>query len=151
VLKRLQRLPLNNMLSTKDKQRIEESIRRAEAQTSGEIRVHLDRVGSADPMQKATKIFERLGMTRTIERNGVLIYVCFAKKQLAILGDQGIHERVPEGYWNEVYELISKHFKQGLFAVGLIEAVTLIGAKLCAFFPPKVDDTNELSNDITEE
>jgi len=139
------------MLSTSDKQRIEASIRSAEEQTSGEIRVHIDRIGSPDPMQKATKIFERLGMTRTIERNGVLIYVCFAKKQLVILGDQGIHERVPEGFWNEVYELLSNHFKQGLFAEGLIAAIEASGAKLHEFFPPKTDDTNELSNEISEE
>jgi len=145
------KLFLNNMLKTEDKRRIEETIQMAETHTSGEIRVHLDRLGAKDPYHKATRVFERLGMTKTKERNGVLIYICFSKKQIVVLGDQGINEKVPEGFWNDVYSQLALDFKQGEFAQGICEAILSIGKKLSTYFPYQKTDTNELSNEISEE
>lgn len=140
-----------SMLTKEQKRIIAETIQQAESLTSGEIRVHLDRFGSNNPMEKAIKTFERLGMTRTKERNGVLIYLCFSKHQIAILGDRGIDEKVPEGYWNEIYHLLADHFKKADFTEGLCKAVLKIGEKLSVFYPHRSDDQNELSNEISEE
>lgn len=140
-----------SMLTKEQKRAIAQTIQQAESLTSGEIRVHLDRFGSNNPMEKATKTFERLGMTRTKERNGVLIYLCFSKQQIAILGDRGIDEKVPEGYWNEIYLMLADHFKKAHFTEGLCKAVLKIGEKLSAFYPHRSDDQNELSNEISEE
>lgn len=139
------------MLTKEQKRTIAEAIQQAESLTSGEIRVHLDRFGSNNPMEKATKTFERLGMTRTKERNGVLIYLCFSKHQVAILGDRGIDEKVPEGFWNEIYLLLVDHFKKADFTEGICKAVLKIGEKLSAFYPHRTDDVNELSNELSEE
>lgn len=140
-----------SMLTKEQKRTIAEAIQQAESLTSGEIRVHLDRFGSNNPMEKATKTFERLGMTRTKERNGVLIYLCFSKHQVAILGDRGIDEKVPEGFWNEIYLLLVDHFKKADFTEGICKAVLKIGEKLSAFYPHRTDDVNELSNELSEE
>lgn len=140
-----------SMLTKEQKRTIAEAIQQAESLTSGEIRVHLDRFGSNNPMEKATKTFERLGMTRTKERNGVLIYLCFSKHQVAILGDRGIDEKVPEGFWNEIYLLLVDHFKKADFTEGICKAVLKIGEKLSTFYPHRTDDVNELSNELSEE
>lgn len=140
-----------SMLTKEQKRTIAEAIQQAESLTSGEIRVHLDRFGSNNPMEKATKTFERLGMTRTKERNGVLIYLCFSKHQVAILGDRGIDEKVPEGYWNEIYLLLVDHFKKADYTEGICQAVLKVGEKLSAFYPHRTDDVNELSNELSEE
>lgn len=141
---------LNKMLSEFDKKSVVEAIQAAEEITSGEIRVHLDKKGGKDPFIEAKRVFERLGMTKTKERNGVLIYLCFARKQLAILGDRGINEKVPEGYWDELYDNMITAFKNENYCLGICEAVQHVGEKLSAHFPVNGDNPNELSNEITE-
>ena len=143
-------LTLNKMLSELDKKSVVEAIQAAEEITSGEIRVNLDKKGGKDPFIEAKRVFERLGMTKTKERNGVLIYLCFARKQLAILGDQGINEKVPEGYWDELYRNMTTAFKNENYCLGICEAVQHVGEKLSAHFPVNGDNPNELSNEITE-
>ena len=145
-----QTLTLNKMLSELDKNSVVEAIQAAEEITSGEIRVHLDKKGGKDPFKEAKRVFERLGMTKTKERNGVLIYLCFKRKQIAILGDQGINEKVPEGYWDELYHSMAAAFRNEQYGRGICEAIERIGEKLSAHFPVNADNPNELSNEITE-
>lgn len=138
------------MLSELDKKSIVNAIQSAEEITSGEIRVHIDKKGGKEPFKEATRVFERLGMTKTKERNGVLIYLCFERKQLAILGDQGINEKVSEGYWDELYHNMATAFRNENYCLGICEAVQRVGEKLSAHFPVNEDNPNELSNEITE-
>ena len=88
-------------------------------------------------------------MHRTRDRNGVLVYVAVADRQVAVLGDSGINEQVPDGFWTDVVGLLKLHFAAGRHAEGLVEAVHLIGEKLSSFFPLREDDTNELSNEVS--
>ena len=145
-----QTLTLNKMLSELDKNSVVEAIQAAEEITSGEIRVHIDKKGGKDPFKEAKRVFERLGMTKTKERNGVLIYLCFERKQIAILGDQGINEKVPEGYWDELYHSMAAAFRNEQYGRGICKAIERIGEKLSAHFPVNADNPNELSNEITE-
>jgi uncharacterized membrane protein len=138
------------MLSELDKKSVVNAIQSAEELTSGEIRVHIDKKGGKEPFKEATRVFERLGMTKTKERNGVLIYLCFTRKQIAILGDQGINEKVPEGYWNELYHIMATAFRNEHYCDGICEAVQRVGEKLSMHFPVNQDNPNELSNEITE-
>jgi len=138
------------MLSELDKKSVVNAIQSAEELTSGEIRVHIDKKGGKEPFKDATRVFERLGMTKTKERNGVLIYLCFTRKQIAILGDQGINEKVPEGYWDELYHSMATAFRNGNYCLGICESVQRVGEKLSMHFPVNQDNPNELSNEITE-
>ena len=137
------------MLSQADKETIVEAIAKAERLTSGEIRVHIDKKCSGDPLQRAIKVFEDLKMHETALRNGVLIYLSFSDKKVAILGDQGINERVPENFWDSSRSIMIYHFKNNDFARGIILAIKEAGEQLKAYFPIEEGDTNELSNEIT--
>lgn len=137
------------MLSQADKETIVEAIAKAERLTSGEIRVHIDKKCSGDPLQRAIKVFEDLKMHETALRNGVLIYLSFSDKKVAILGDQGINERVPENFWDSSRSIMIHHFKNNDFARGIILAIKEAGEQLKAYFPIEEGDTNELSNEIT--
>lgn len=130
-------------------QRIVEAIRLAELNTSGEIRVHVEPTCAADPYQRALEVFEELKMHETALRNGVLFYVAYESKKFAILGDQGIHEKVSQEFWDAEKELMLTHFKSGQYAEGLMLAIEEAGKKLKAYFPYASDDTNELTNDIS--
>jgi uncharacterized membrane protein len=135
--------------SKKEKGKILAAVREAERNTSGEIRVHLEYHAREPVYGHAQKVFQRIGMTKTSQRNGVLIFLATGNKKFAVLGDVGINEKVPEGFWNDVVQIMQKHFKQNCFAEGISEAVLRIGEKLKADFPYEAHDQNELPDHIS--
>lgn len=138
-----------DFLSDVERKRVAEAISAAERRTSGEIRVHIEEHIEEDVLDHAAYVFEELGMHRTSERNGVLIYICVADRLVAVLGDKGINERVPHGFWNDVVAILKLHFAAGRPADGLCEVVHTVADKLAAFFPWEAADTNELSNEVS--
>ena len=137
------------LLSPAELEAVKEAIRRAEMRTSGEVRVHLDEVIEEDVMDHAAYVFEELAMHRTAERNGVLLYVSVPSRKVALIGDRGIHERVGDGFWQDVLDGVLAEFRRQRFAAGLIAGVERVGEQLSAHFPRKGDDRNELSDDIS--
>ena len=142
-------LTADQFLDTSGRAQVREAIGAAERRTSGELRVHLEDHIEEDVLDHAAYVFEELGMHRTRDRNGVLVYVAVADRQVAVLGDSGIDEQVPDGFWTDVVGLLKLHFAAGRHAEGLVEAVHLIGEKLSSFFPLREDDTDELSNEVS--
>ncbi len=135
--------------SKAEKERIVGAIREAEKNTSGEIRLHVDSKAGKNVFGHAKKVFQRIGMTRTAQRNGVLIFLAVKDKKFAVLGDTGINEKVPEGFWNDVAEILRRHFGEKQFAEGIAEAVLRIGMKLKEYFPYRSGDKNELPDTIS--
>ena len=104
-----------------------------------------------DARAAAQADFPRLGMTETAERNGVLILVAPESQTFAVVGDQGIDERCPEGFWASVVETMQAHFREGRFDQGIVEAVTRVGDELARHYPrrPGETDRNELPDAIS--
>lgn len=131
-------------------QRIVEAVRNAEQRTSGEIRVYVEsRCRYVDAMDKALEIFDQLKMHQTKDRNAVLVYIAIKDHQLAVLGDEGIHQKVGNQYWNtEVGKMINA-FNRDDYAQGIVMCVEDIGEALHSYFPydHKIDK-NELPDDI---
>ena len=139
-------------LKSLDQDRIVAAIDSAEQQTSGEIRIHLQpKTRGADIRAVAERTFERLGMTKTDLRNGVLIFVACEEQRFVILGDKGINERVPAGFWDDIAARLTVRFKAGEFTDGIVDAIHSAGEELKAFFPRQHGDVNELTNDISIE
>ncbi len=132
-------------------QNIVNAISSAELNTSGEIRLHLLDSCKNDPKEEAILVFEKLGMTKTELRNGVLIYLAVADKKFAIIGDKGINEVVESNFWDSIRDEMIKHFKNNDFENGLINGILHVGEKLKKHFPYASNDENELSNDISFE
>ena len=93
-----------------EKERIVQAIRAAENKTSGEVRIFLEHKARGEIMNRAKKAFEKLAMTRTKHRNGVLIYFSLKDRSFALLGDQGIHEKVGDGFWRDIASKMKNHF-----------------------------------------
>jgi uncharacterized membrane protein len=125
------------------------SVREAEKETSGEIRVHIETSFSGDVLDRAAWVFKKLGMHKTAERNGVLFYLAVSNKKFAIIGDAGINAKVPAGFWDEIKELLQKDFRESKFTEGLAEGILMAGQQLKTHFPHKKDDVNELSDEIS--
>lgn len=127
-----------------------EAMREAERRSSGEIRIYLERKAKGEILSRAKKIFEKLGMTRTQKRNGVLIYFSLTHCSFAVLGDRGIDEKVGEEFWKKRVQLMERSFAENNFAEGLAAAVREIGCELAVHFPGTQDDIDELPNKIEE-
>jgi uncharacterized membrane protein len=136
-----------------DQDRIVKAIQSAEQQTSGEIRIHVQPKSGSDIRQYAERTFERLGMTKTALRNGVLLFIAAEENRFAILGDRGIDQKVPPGFWDEIAAKLTIRFKNGEFTDGIVEAINAAGEHLKDYFPRATDDVNELPDqiDISEE
>jgi len=132
-----------------DEKEIIEAIETAESQNSGEIRVHLEPYCKDELHTRAQEVFYKLNMQQTKRRNGVLIYLAVNDRKFYILGDKGIHEKVPEDFWESTKDVMQSHFKKGQFKEGLIEGILLAGRQLKEHFPHTEDDTNELSDEIS--
>ena len=128
---------------------IQEAIRCAEEQTSGEIRVHIDQKCSGDPIKRAIKVFKKLKMDATEQRNGVLLYLSFSDRKLAIIGDEGINKLVPVDFWDSIKEQMILDFRNAEFTQGIVKAIESAGKQLGRYFPLLENDENELSNEVT--
>ena len=137
------------ILSDDDLAAITRAVAEAERYTSAEVRVHLDHSCDGNALQQAIKVFERLGMHRTVERNGVLVYISVTDRKLAIIGDKGIHERVGEAYWQALVAAVRERLRQQQSRDGLIHALAELGRELGRHFPRRPADKNELSDEVS--
>lgn len=138
-----------DLLTASQQEMLVAAIKEAETNTSGEIRIHIDDICTGDPVKRAEEVFHYLGMDKTALRNGILIYVACVSKVFAVIGDKGINEQVPDGFWNGMSSVMSAEFRKGDFFTGLREAVLMAGEKLKHFFPYKEDDINEQPDEIS--
>ena len=138
-----------NFFSEDDQRRIMQSIREAEKNTSGEIQIHLENTCKKPVLQRAAEIFDMLHIYKTAERNGVLIYLAVESKLFAIIGDVGINQKVPPGFWDEIKARMEMLFREGKFTEGLCDGIRMSGEQLGKHFPFSKDDVNELPDDIS--
>jgi len=139
-----------DFFTAEEQQLIIGAIQNAERMTSGEVRVFVEsKCSYMDAIDRAAELFFQLEMQKTDDRNAVLLYVAMKDRQLAVFGDEGIHKRVGNEYWNnEVHKMIS-NFNRENYAAGISEVVKDIGEALTNNFPFNNDtDKNELPDDI---
>jgi uncharacterized membrane protein len=129
-----------------DLDRIDKAIRAAEARTSGEIRVSVAPLFFGSVWRAAERVFARLGVGNTRERNGVLLFLVPARRRLVVLGDTGIHAKVGQDFWNHLTQELGRRFHAGDFTGGLERAIAEVGERLARDFPCRPDDMDELSN-----
>lgn len=132
-----------------EKDRMVASIQEAERNTSGEIRVHFENYCKKEVLDCAIQVFKELKMHKTAQRNGVLIYIALIDKKMAIIGDAGINEKVPENFWDRIKDRMVERFRKEEICEGVCEAVLAAGEQLKKYFPYQADDVNELSDEIS--
>ena len=139
-----------DFFTTEEKQLITEAIQRAEKMTSGEVRVFVEgRCSYMDAIDRAAELFFNLQMQKTEDRNAVLIYIAMTDHQLAVFGDEGIHKKVGNEYWNMEVKKMITNFNRENYAKGISEVVEDIGEALTKHFPYNNNtDKNELPDDI---
>lgn len=138
-----------NFFTEEEQKRILAAIEEAEDRTSGEIRLHLENFCPGNEVHVASRIFTTLGMHKTAERNGVLIYIATVSHKIAIVGDKGIYEKLGSTYWESMVNELISEFKAHHHADALVACIKDLGEKLARYFPVKGDDKDELTNEIS--
>ena len=134
-----------------DTHAVEQAIARAEARTSGEIRISIAGFFVGSSRRLAERAFQRLGLHATRERNGVLLLIAPARREVVVLGDEAIHAHVGDVFWTEIAALVSTRFHEDRFTEGMVEAVDAIGEALARHFPAGAEaggNPNELPDTI---
>lgn len=137
-------------LKASEEQDIVEAIRLAELNTSGEIRVHIEKTSKGKAESRALEVFHTLKMDNTKLQNAVLIYVAIEDKTFVIYGDKGINNVVADDFWESTKDVIQSHFKSGNFKQGLVDGILKSGEQLKQYFPYTDSDENELTNEISK-
>ena len=126
------------------------ALKDAELRSGGEVRIHLENeCNKADPVERAVEVFDALKMAATKERNGVLFYMAIKDQKYAVIGDQGIHDKVPRGYWAFLRDRMQNYFIKDAFVEGLLDSIEDVTKHLEKHFPYPPDDLNELPDTIS--
>ncbi|MDN6280095.1 MAG: TPM domain-containing protein [Psychroflexus sp.] len=142
---------ITSHITAEDEKEIIKAIKKAEKNTSGEVRVHIEnKCPEEDAFDRALQIFEKLEMHNTELQNGVLFYVSLEDRYFVICGDKGINDVVETNFWNATKDIVISHFKKGAYKQGLIDGILKAGEELKHYFPYQSDDINELSDDISK-
>jgi uncharacterized membrane protein len=143
-------LSADKFFTQEQQNKILAAIREAEKNTSGEIRLHVEKKCTGDVRKRAEKVFTKLKMHKTELRNGILFYIATNTHDFFLAGDKGIHEKVGQDFWEAVKDKTISHFKEGKIADGLAEAILECGQQLKKHFPyNSATDKNELSDEIS--
>ena len=121
-----------NFLKEYEKDLIVATIRKAELETTGEIRVHIDDRCDEKAFDRAVKLFYHLNIDKTLFKNGVLIYIAAEDRKFAVIGDED--------------------FLESNYCKGIVESIERISEILINYFP-QTDNWkhNELDDEISFE
>ncbi len=128
---------------------IEEAIRDAEAHTSAEIRVFITRhkPDADEAIVLAARHFERLRMTRTPMRNGVLLFVAPASGQLAVAADEAVQFHLGACFKESIHRAAAPHLPQDITRA-VIAAIQAAAQPLARRFPRATFDRDDFPNDV---
>jgi uncharacterized membrane protein len=102
---------------------------------------------SVTPRERALEVFGLLRVWDTEENCGVLLYLLLADRDVEIVADRGIHQRVGDAPWQAICAALEAEFRAGHYADGVARAVADISAILAQHFPRAGGSVaNELSD-----
>jgi uncharacterized membrane protein len=144
---------VKKFLSKQDLKAVADAIAESEKRTSGEIRVAIRQKRSKKEQtysveQLARHEFVHLGMVKTEQRTGVLIFILLDAREFFVLADEHINQKVGATTWQSIAQAMSANFGRNEFRQGLLTAVRSVGDHLAMHFPVKAGDKNELSNEV---
>jgi uncharacterized membrane protein len=132
---------------------IEAAITAAEARTSGEIRFVVETAlegpdlrAGISPRDRAVQTFSDLHIWDTELRNGVLIYVLMADRDVEIVADRGAARRITREDWEGVCRVIEGHFRERRFGEGALAGIEGVVRLLERHFPAQGRNRDELPN-----
>lgn len=145
---------IDKYFSKKDLDTITKACSKVEENTSGEIRVSIfskrpRKMKNLDLWDIALAEFYNLGMDKTRDKTGILLFILLKERKFQIVADEGINSKVDQKTWDKIASRLSDHFKKGNYVEGIVNTIGDMGKILSKHFPKKPDDWNELSNEVS--
>lgn len=97
---------------------------------------------------RAFRYFTESGVYDTAEHSGILIYVSYMERQVRIIADRGISEKISQDLWNLIADELAENLKKGDAAVAFTTAIEKCGQLLAENFPPHEENPNELPDGL---
>ncbi len=117
------------------------TIKSIEKRTKSKIRIYItEKIGRYE-LKKAREIFVSLNLRNEL-KNNVIFIISLKDKKIGILGDDGIAEKVNEGFWLNTVNAVAEKFKSHEFAIGLIGGINLVAEKVIEFFPDEKEENS---------
>lgn len=98
--------------------------------------------------KRAFAAFAETGVYCTEQHNGILIYVSYLEREVRIIADKGISEKISEDLWCLIADSLSSELKKGDAVSAYCDAIEKCGELLCEHFPIQKDDVNELPDGL---
>jgi uncharacterized membrane protein len=130
---------------------IEEAITRCEREHSGEIRFAVEPaldtsalLAGQSARERAIEVFSFLRVWDTEERNGVLIYLLLADRDIEIVADRGVNAKVGSSDWEAICREMEASLRSGEYGAGVVRGIEAVSRLLARHFPRRAADRNEL-------
>ena len=130
---------------------IEQAIAESERQHGGEVRFAAEPALATSALlagqtarERAIEVFSLLRLWDTSERNGVLIYLLLADRDIEIVADRGVNAKVASAEWEGICRTMEQGLKAGRNGEAVVAGIQRVSALLAHHFPRRPDDRNEL-------
>ncbi len=130
---------------------VRQAIETAEASTSAEVKLVILRHCWQKLERKAAELFRKHNLHETEQRNAVLVVLVTTNRECLVHGDEGIHARVGQSFWENALDVMVEQFRQDQMGLGLKLGIELIGQQLKQYFPASENDVNEIDNGVVYE
>ncbi len=142
-----------NFLNDDELLRISKKIKDSEKVTSAEIVVSIKEQRRFWEFKKtirdlAEKEFRNAGISNTVDKTGVLIFIILSEKRFYILADKKVSEKIDQIFFESLADEMSAQFKSGNFSSGIINCINKLTTILAEIFPVQTNDANELSDKV---
>ena len=97
---------------------------------------------------RAMRYFAESGVYDTAEHSGILIFVSYMERQVRIIADSGISQKISQDLWNIIADELAENLKKGNAALGFTQAIEKCGDLLAENFPNHEENPNELSDGL---
>jgi len=132
---------------------IQQAISASEAHHAGEICFAVEPALQLGPVlrsqsarERAIELFSERQLWDTEHRNGVLVYLLMADREVEIVADRGIHQAVGTPAWQAIRTAMEAAFRLGQFEAGVLGGIAAVTALLSRHFPLHGERRNELSD-----
>lgn len=107
---------------------------------------HSVQITAAD--RRASRCFAESGIYKTAEHSGILIFMSYLERQVRIIADSGINEKIDQAVWDSLAATLAHDLnpKNGMKAAdALTKAVESCGNLLAEHFPPHEENPDEIT------
>jgi uncharacterized membrane protein len=130
---------------------IEQAIAASERLHSGEVRFAAEPaldtralVAGQSARERAIEVFSLLRLWDTAHRNGVLIYLLLADRDIEIVADRGLNAKVAPSEWEAICRTMEQGLRSNRNGEAVVAGIQRVSDLVARHFPRRADDLNEL-------